>query len=178
MRAIRLNGMRSAAFVVLAAGLTLAGCSTESRYTEDASLNDNEVLAAKGSTAPQGQRRQFAAASNAAGNPNGIQVNGFLWRAALDTVSFMPINTSDPYGGAILTDWYSPDGVDNERFKLNVLVQGEQIRSDGVRVRVFKQQRGADGDWVDAEPDTNTALDLENLILSRARDLRQQFQNQ
>ncbi len=178
MRAIRFNRMRSAAFVVLAAGMTLAGCSTESKYTEDATFNESETLAAKGATAPEGQRRQFAAASNAAGNPDGIQVNGFLWRAALDSISFMPITTADPYGGAILTDWYAPEGVEDERFKLNVLVQGEEIRSDGVRVTVFKQRRGADGAWVDAPADTNTGLDLENLILSRASDLRQEFLNQ
>ena len=69
----------------------------------------------------------------------GIAVNSFLWRASLDTVSFMPLASADPFGGVILTDWYSPPETPEERFKINVFILGRELRSDGVRVRVFKQ---------------------------------------
>ena len=100
-----------------------------------------------------------------------ITVNSFLWRASLDTVSFMPLASADPFGGVILTDWYSPEGVSNERFKLNVFILSRQLRSDGIEVRVFKQQlRG--NSWVDVEPSPETGRQLEDSILTRARQLR------
>lgn len=173
MRAMWMERMRPAVLALLGVSLLAAGCA--SPYEEEVSMGRSESeLAAQGNTAPEGQRRNYSLAGQQASG-NTIQVNGFLWRAALDTVSFMPINTADPYGGAILTDWHSPEGADDERFKLNILVQGEEIRSDGVRVTVFKQKRSPDGQWRDEPADTNTALDFENLILVRARELRQSF---
>jgi hypothetical protein len=94
----------------------------------------------------------------------GVPVNSFLWRASLDTVSFMPIATADPFGGVILTDWYTPAETPNERFKLNVLVLTRQLRADGIRVSVFRQTRDDGGAWVDAPTD--------EAILTRARQLR------
>ena len=102
---------------------------------------------------------------------SGIGVNSFLWRASLDTVSFMPLASADPFGGTILTEWHSPDGVENERFKLNVFILGRHLRSDGVRVRVFKQTLTSGG-WRDEDVSGETARKLEDTILTRARQLR------
>lgn len=102
---------------------------------------------------------------------SGIGVNSFLWRASLDTVSFMPLASADPFGGVILTDWYTPDTNNEERFKINVFILGKQLRSDGVRVRVFKQQR-VKGVWKDIDTPDETATELEDTILTRARQLR------
>jgi hypothetical protein len=101
----------------------------------------------------------------------GITVNAFLWRAALDTVSFMPLSSADPFGGTILTDWYTPDQEKGERFKLNVFVLSKQLRSDGIQVRVFKQV-AKKGGWVDAPPSAEMARSLEDAILTRARQIR------
>ncbi len=101
----------------------------------------------------------------------GIGVNSFLWRAALDTVSFMPLASADPFGGTILTDWYSPPENANERLKLNVFILGRQLRSDGIRVRVFRQVKKG-GSWKDAEAAADTGTKLEDAILTRARQLR------
>ena len=101
----------------------------------------------------------------------GIAVNSFLWRAALDTVSFMPLASADPFGGTILTDWYSPADTPNERFKTNVFILTKALRSDGIRVRVFKQKLDG-GTWKDADVSGETARKLEDAILSRARQLR------
>lgn len=100
-----------------------------------------------------------------------ITVNSYLWRASLDTVSFMPLASADPFGGVILTDWYSPEGVADERFKLNVFILSKQLRSDGIEVRVFKQQKRGNN-WVDVDPAPETSRQLEDSILTRARQLR------
>lgn len=102
---------------------------------------------------------------------SGIGVNSFLWRASLDTVSFMPLASADPFGGTILTDWYTPSGQETERYKLNVFILGRQLRSDGVRVRVFRQQQ-QNGTWKDIKTSDDTARQLEDSILTRARQLR------
>lgn len=100
-----------------------------------------------------------------------IGVNSFLWRASLDTISFMPVTSADPFGGVIITDWYTPPQAPNERFKVNVYILGRALRADGIRAAVFRQQQAAAG-WVDAPVAPNTATDIENAILTRARQLR------
>ena len=101
-----------------------------------------------------------------------IGVNSYLWRATLDTVSFMPLASADPFGGVIITDWYSPPDQQNERFKVNIFILGRELRADGVRASVFRQTRNPDGQWVDASVDQATGTDLENAILTRARQMR------
>ena len=107
----------------------------------------------------------------ATGGP-GIGVNSYLWRGALDTVSFMPVTSADPFGGVILTDWYTPPEALNERFKVNVYILGRELRADGIRVAVFHQVRDETDVWIDAEIDPATPNALEETILTRARELR------
>ena len=106
------------------------------------------------------------------GEGAGIGVNSFLWRASLDTVSFMPISDADPFGGVILTEWYNPVETPDERFKLNIYILDRQLRADGIRVAVFRQIRGDNGDWVNSPVANGTAGTLEETILTRARQLR------
>lgn len=102
---------------------------------------------------------------------SGIGVNSYLWRASLDTVSFMPLASADPFGGVILTDWYAPPETPDERFKLNVFILDRQLRSDGIQVKVFRQiKRG--GNWQDSTVSGETARQLEDTILTRARQMR------
>ncbi|MDO8900263.1 MAG: DUF3576 domain-containing protein [Phenylobacterium sp.] len=101
-----------------------------------------------------------------------ISVNGYLWRASLDTLAFMPLVSADPYGGVIITDWYTAPETPNERFKATVYILDARLRADGLNVALFKQIRGADGQWADAAPSAQTEVDLENAILTRARQLR------
>lgn len=102
----------------------------------------------------------------------GIGVNAYLWRASLDTISFMPLSSADPFGGVIITDWYSPPETPNERFKINVRILGRDLQADGVQASVFRQRLNAAGSWVDERVAENTATDLEDAILTRARQLR------
>lgn len=101
----------------------------------------------------------------------GVAVNSFLWRASLDTMAFMPLASADPFGGVIISEWYSPPEVPGERFKVTVYILDRALRADGIRVAVFRQVRKAD-QWVDESVSVNTPTNLENAILSRARELR------
>lgn len=109
--------------------------------------------------------------SSGGGGGGGIGVNNYLWRASLDTISFMPLASADPFGGVIITDWYTPPETPAERFKMNVYILDRQLRADGVRVAVFRQNRSGSG-WTDANVTKETAVNLENEILNRARQLR------
>ena len=116
-----------------------------------------------------------AAVGNEAGagaGGGGIGVNSYLWRASLDTISFMPLATADPFGGVIITDWYAPPEALEERFKVNVYILDRDLRADGLRAAVFRQTQDPAGQWIDAAVDAQTATDLENAILDRARQLR------
>ena len=101
-----------------------------------------------------------------------IGVNSYLWRASLDTIAFMPLASADPFGGVIITDWFSPAAQPTERFKMTVYILDRRLRADGVKVSVFRQEKGPDGSWMDAPSNAETGTKVENAILIRARQLR------
>jgi hypothetical protein len=101
-----------------------------------------------------------------------IGVNGYLWRATLDTLSFMPLASADPYGGVVITDWFINPEKPDERFKATVYILDSRLRADGLNVAIFKQNKDASGGWVDAPSAGQTETDIENAILTRARQLR------
>jgi hypothetical protein len=101
-----------------------------------------------------------------------IGVNSYLWRAALDTLAFMPLASADPFGGLIITDWYVNPEKPDERLKATVYILDTRLRADGLNVTVFKQTKDATGNWVDAPVAGQTDIDIENAILTRARQLR------
>jgi len=105
-------------------------------------------------------------------NGTGIGVNAYLWRATLDTISFMPLASADPFGGVVLTDWHSPSASPNERFKLNVYILGQALRADGIRVAAFRQVKNKNNEWQVVQMDPKAITDIENAILTRARQLR------
>jgi len=118
-----------------------------------------------------GTERSRAGADGAGGG--GLGVNAFLWRATLDTLSFMPLSSADPFGGVVITDWYTPPGTSGERFRATAFILGRQLRSDGVRVALFRQeQRG--NNWVDVPVSASTNAEMEDQVLTRARELRAQ----
>ena len=101
-----------------------------------------------------------------------LGVNVFLWRAALDTVSFMPLASADPFGGTILTDWYSPTETPNERFKLNVYIVDQDLQTSSLRVSAFKEKKDTNGMWKSENSVATLQTDIENAILTRARQLK------
>jgi hypothetical protein len=112
---------------------------------------------------------------NAAAGGGALGVNAYLWRGALDTLSFMPLASADPFGGVIITDWYTPSASSGERFKATAYILGRELRSDGVRITIFRQVL-QNGQWVDTGISPITIGEIENKVLSRARELREQSQ--
>lgn len=106
------------------------------------------------------------------GSVSGIGINSYLWRATLDTLSFMPLASADPFGGVIITDWYEDAKVRGERFKVNAVILGSELRSNAVKVSVFKQTYNKATGWRDQEPGEQLASELEDKILTKARQLR------
>ncbi len=100
-----------------------------------------------------------------------IGVNSYLWRAAIDTVSFAPLIQADSNGGVIVTDWYSQANSPGERVKLTVSILDQELRADALRVAASRQLNQS-GSWVDAPVSAATVQKLEDIILTRARDLR------
>jgi hypothetical protein len=98
-------------------------------------------------------------------------VNSYLWHASLDTLSFMPLQSADPFGGVIITDWYASPSAPNERMRVTVYILDRRLRADGLKVAVFRQSRSGEG-WADAQVSPETANKLEDAILARARELR------
>jgi hypothetical protein len=107
-----------------------------------------------------------------AGPPNAIGVNSYLWRATLDTLAFMPLASADPYGGVIITDWYVNPEKPDERFKCTVYILDTRLRGDALKVTVFKEVSNGQGGWIPSQAADQTSIDVENAILTRARQLR------
>ncbi|MFT4074794.1 MAG: DUF3576 domain-containing protein [Asticcacaulis sp.] len=101
----------------------------------------------------------------------GIGVNAYLWRASLDTIAFMPLTSADPFGGTIITDWYANPQTPDEQFKVTIFILDSRLRADALNVSIQKQVRAGDR-WVPADVSQQTQLDIENAILTRARELR------
>lgn len=101
-----------------------------------------------------------------------IGVNGYLWRATLDTLAFMPLKSADPYGGVVITDWYENPDKPDERFRATVYILDTRLRADGLNVSVFREVNNGAGGWVEAPTAPQTSIDIENAILTKARQLR------
>lgn len=156
---------------VLAIGLSGCGKSKEVPETD---YNDPRFKGTQfGTMFGDGPIFGTAKGDNANNAGGALGVNAYLWRGALDTLNFMPLVSADPFGGVIITDWYQPPGGNGERFKATAFILGRALRADGVRVSVFRQV-AQNGGWVDQPVSPTTNTEMENKVLSRARELRAQ----
>ena len=129
------------------------------------------VLSACGSDTPKDVDTGTTITSSGGGKMT-LGVNQYLWHATLDTLSFMPLQSADPFGGVVITDWYTAPEDPNDRMKVTVYILDRALRADGLKISVFRQTHGADGAWSDAAVDPSTSTKLEDAILTRARELR------
>jgi hypothetical protein len=145
-RALRLSAVRPAAgLAVLAAlGLAVGGCA---------------------------HKKQNRAAQVASASVTSIGVNSYLWRATLETLSFMPLTQADSSGGVIVTDWYANPSNPSERVKVSVSILDQDLRADALRVAASREVL-QNGTWVAAPVQAATVQKLEDVILTKARDLR------
>jgi Domain of unknown function (DUF3576) len=163
---------------LLAALLGLSACSGVK--TTNASVNhleDQGLPAGQTISGSPGLAWSFGKGTNSGGvQAQQIQVNAYLWRATLDVLSFMPLVSADPFGGVIITDWYSPPTTPGERFKVNAYILSKQLTANAIQISVFHQVQTSSG-WVDAQVDPAIASGLEDRILARAADLQAAAQN-
>ena len=103
----------------------------------------------------------------------GMPINVYLWRGAIETISFMPLNSADPIGGTILTDWYSTSNNENERCKLNIFISGSELKTQNLKVTSFCQDY-KNQKWINKEIDDENNLKIENAILNKAKKLKLQ----
>jgi hypothetical protein len=167
----------SATVFLLAAMIAMGGCSEKIKKETQFPEDPTHVRQRRGGSmiSDEGGFSIFGGSSkdeSQAAGAGGIPVNSYLWRGALDTLSFMPILSTDPFGGVVATDWYAATPESNERFKLNVLILSATLRADGVRVTAFRQEKQENGQWKDVPANPKVAREFEDLILTRARELR------
>ncbi|MBT0668767.1 DUF3576 domain-containing protein [Novosphingobium profundi] len=129
------------------------------------------VVAALALAGCGGKKPDVASAAIAPSHVTTIGVNSYLWRASLDSLSFMPLLQSDSAGGVLITDWYVNPDKPSERMKVSVTILDQDLRADALRVSAARQVL-QNGEWVGAPVQAATVQKLENVILTRARDLR------
>ena len=108
---------------------------------------------------------------NAQNNGTGLPINALLWRASLDVVSTIPLDDVDTFGGTIVTEWYQLKETSDERIKLAAFILDRELRADGIRVIVYVQKRVGNS-WKDSGTDSEMGKQMEELILTRAREIR------
>jgi len=177
--------MRSLGWLGVVVAVGLSACSADTtieepvRYEPDKNKRDYYTYGRMTGGDPKGfvlystaDEAETTDGAGGGGSGGGLSVNPFLWRASLETIDFLPLSQTDPAGGVIITDWYSPPETPGERFKLNVFILDRSLRADGIKVNAFRQVRGENGTWSDAPIDPATADGIEESILLRARELR------
>ena len=101
----------------------------------------------------------------------GMPINPYLWKASLETISFMPLTSSDPFGGTIITDWYTSASNENERCKLNIFINGSELKTENLKVssfcQIFKNQK-----WINTKNNVQNDIKIENAILNKAKKIR------
>ena len=139
------------ALTVVLCALFLTACGSDSSDTMDTDTGTTAISSSSGRAT--------------------LGVNSYLWHATLDTLAFMPLASADPFGGVIITDWYSAPSDSGERMKVTIYILDRRLRADGIKIAVFRQTHSSDG-WSDAQVNPETATKLEDAILTRARELR------
>lgn len=175
-----LNDMKK--YILIFAALAVSACSTFSNLETTAEYpksQEDERRARAGKLTGDGIQL-FGGKGSSKGifgssksSPSvGIGVNSYLWSATLDTLSFMPLASADPFGGVVITDWHEEPNAKGERFKVNVVILDKELHANALKVSVFKQTYSKNSGWRDADPSPKVAQDLEIKILTKARSLR------
>lgn len=173
-KAMRIIVLLSSAALLLSA---CSGVKSEAKYPTGADRaatgGNNNIYNQPNSIFGEGGLKLFGNKDKDSKNAanTGIGVNALLWRASLDTINFMPITSADPFGGTIITDWYSAPSASEERFKVNIFILGRELRADNIKVTMFRQVRSG-GSWHDADIADSAPRQLEDAVLTRARELR------
>lgn len=181
-RARNLGPLARCAAILVIAGLA-AGCGSNQRAKEDTAgpkPGPKREYDPSRDTSVFGEGGVSVATLNA-GRAGGIlgedekgrlPVNKYLWQGALDTLSFLPLASTDPFTGVIATDWGATPEAPDERFKVTAFVVSPVLSAASLKVAVYREARNAEGVWLPAQVSPDTARRLEDAILTRARQIR------
>ncbi|HEY6917433.1 MAG TPA: DUF3576 domain-containing protein [Allosphingosinicella sp.] len=154
--------------LAVSAAFSLSGCQwVRDDISKSANWISNDINKTLGKDEPNAVEKADLAASQV----TTIGVNAYLWKAALDTLSFAPLVQADSNGGVIVTDWYINPNTPTERMKVTATILDRDLRADALRVAATRQV-SQNGRWVDAPVSAATVQKLEEIILTKARDLR------
>jgi hypothetical protein len=152
-----------------------SGTPFNSAADKDLALSDaqNRLITGGGLL---GNKASFNFLGNEKNNPSqisavGLPINPYLWRASLDTIDFMPLSSTDPFAGIIITDWYTSENNLNERCKLNIFINGKDLKTDNLKVSSFCQSLD-NNQWVNQLSIKEDNVRLENAILNKAKKLK------
>ena len=149
--------------------LLLLGLSACSGNTPPAPEGPGSIITGK---AKQGvSLKDLAGLGNGQNSGVGLPINALLWRASLDIMSTIPLDDIDTFGGTIVTEWYQLNKTSDERIKMTAFVLDRELRADGIRVVVYVQKR-IESNWQDSGTDSEMGKQMEELILTRAREIR------
>lgn len=169
--------IRKYVFSLLSLSL-LAGCSSltdeqkapdrspKSRYDER--IEDSGFLFGDDFLSLGGAKKKHQSGSGSGAS----SVNTYLWKASLEALHTMPLQSADAVGGVIITEWYTSTPSSNDRIKICVFIKDIALRADGLKVTVYKQVKDKNGQWSSSSLDDVTSRQIEDIILTKARDLR------
>ncbi len=174
--------MPRSSLIALAAAVALVGCASDDLVTGEGYNPETDTPTGKPATDGGlvkgslfgGQGILGTSLGEGDGEKSGatLPVNRYIWRGALETLAFLPLSSTDPYGGVIITDWGSTDNAPNERFKVTAFITSAEFKPQALRVVVNRQIRDENGAWTAATVSPDTARQLEDAILTRARQIR------
>lgn len=158
--------------LVAALAFGIAGCdgAKPARELADRTLTDGSRTERMSTI---GDMTAFNRATEGA-NGGAVLINKHLWRATLDTLSFMPLMSTDPFSGVIATDWTTNADAPGERTKVSAFVTGLDLEARSLKVAIYREVKSPEGDWISAPVAQATPRRLEDLILTRARQMRVQ----
>ena len=164
---------------VLSVSLFCVACSSTSEIKSDPSYPKGDTLKRREKMGTLSNNdKGFVvlggdSADSASSEDNGIGINAYLWKATLDTLSFMPLSSADPFGGVIITDWYEIADKPKQRFKVNAFIKSKSLVANGIKVVVFSQNWDKKTkSWVDQPANDVMGLQMEDAVLTRARELK------
>ena len=152
-------------FAIVMVLISLAACSGS---TPTAEKGPGSIVTGR---AEQGVSLSDLAGLGGKNNSVGLPINALLWRASLDIMSTIPLDDVDTFGGTIVTEWYQVNKTSDERIKMTLFVLDRELRADGIRVVVYVQKR-IGNNWKDSGTDIEMGKQMEELILTRAREIR------
>jgi hypothetical protein len=163
----------------LAVALALAGCGSDPDRAQPTAQIEAPPAPAPADEGDTGVFGWLGAGKSSSGlrpeDRKGVAVNAYLWRASLDTLSFMPMDQIDPFGGVIKSGWWVPPSTPNERIRVFVVILDTRLRAEALRVTVFKETKTPTGEWETVGGmDPETVTKLENIILNKARLMKNQ----